>query len=117
MMLLADENVDKPIVELLRVNGFEVDYVAEMDPGIPDEVVLENANSKNALLLTADKDFGEMVFRQKLLNSGVCLMRLSGLSAEAKANIVLWAMKEHSQELTGSFTVLTLSGLRIRRSQ
>ena len=56
--LLADENVDQQIIDLLRREGHTVTYVAELDPGIDDEQVLERANEANALLLTADRDFG-----------------------------------------------------------
>ena len=49
-----------------------------MDPGIDDERVLRLADSQGALLLTSDKDFGELVFRQRLLHSGVILFRLAG---------------------------------------
>jgi predicted nuclease of predicted toxin-antitoxin system len=59
MNLIADECVDRQIVDRLRGEGHEVFYMAEMDPSIPDEIILERANQKNALLLTADKDFGE----------------------------------------------------------
>ncbi len=63
MNLMADECVDQQIVDRLRGEGHKVLYIAEMAPSIPDEKVLENANQNNALLLTADKDFGELVFR------------------------------------------------------
>ncbi len=82
MNLLADESVDRQTAERLRQEGHEVIYVSEIEPGIPDEFVLNRANERNALLLTADKDFGELVFRQGLVNSGVVLLRLAGLSLE-----------------------------------
>ena len=61
MNILADESVDQPIVNRLREDGHTVLYVAEMDPGISDEVVLQEANNREFLLLTADIDFGELV--------------------------------------------------------
>jgi len=61
---LADEDVDKPIVERLRKDSHIVFYVIEMEPGISDDEVIQRANQESALLLTADKDFGELVFRQ-----------------------------------------------------
>lgn len=64
MMILADESVDRGNVVRLRQDGHEVTYVAEMPPGIMDEEVLVLAREDNALLLTADKDFGESIFRQ-----------------------------------------------------
>ena len=57
LSLIADENVDRQIVALLRKEGHEVLYVAELDPGINDDDVLRQANERHALLLTADKDF------------------------------------------------------------
>jgi hypothetical protein len=49
MVLLADENIDYEIVECLRLDGYDVLYVAEMEPGISDEKVLKAANKSNAL--------------------------------------------------------------------
>ena len=61
MNFLADEGVGFPVVQRLRSDRHEVLYVAEMAPGVSDERVLPTANDGNALLLTADKDFGELV--------------------------------------------------------
>lgn len=58
MKILADESVDRPVVERLRESGFNVQYIAETDPSISDQEVLDIANKSKALLLTADKDFG-----------------------------------------------------------
>ena len=63
MNLLADESIDLQIVDRLRQDGHLVHYIAEMEPGISDDVVLDLANQDTAVLLTADKDFGELVFR------------------------------------------------------
>lgn len=69
MNFLADENVDQQIVDQLRKNGHDVLYVIEMEPGISDDEVLARANRRGALLLTADKDFGELIFRQQRISS------------------------------------------------
>lgn len=61
MEFWADESVDR-----LREDGHQVWYAAEMEPGLSDEAVLALANREAALLLTADKDFGELVFREHL---------------------------------------------------
>ena len=64
MKFLADECVDRQIVDRLRHDGYTVLCVAEMEPGISDPEVLNMVNQEEAILLTADKDFGELVFRQ-----------------------------------------------------
>ena len=114
MRLIADEGVDRAIVLRLRGDGHAVDHVAEMAPGIDDGRVLDLARGGSALLVTADKDFGELVFRQRLLSSGVLLLRLSGLPASAKAEHVARALHAHERELLGAFAVLTGRMLRIR---
>lgn len=116
MNLLADESVDRPIVEKLRGAGYSVLYVAEIEPGISDEEVLNSANEENALLLTADKDFGELDFRQRRMSLGVVLIRLSGLSAAKKSEIVLSTFKQHNKEFLNSFSVISAGGVRIRKS-
>ena len=80
MNLVADEGVDKIIVDLLRESGFTVRYFAEADAGAPDQEVLAAATAVQNLLLTCDKDFGELVFRQQLSTAGVILIRLARLT-------------------------------------
>ena len=80
MNLVADEGVDRAVVERLRPDGHEVIYVAELSPSVSDEEVLRQANARNAVLLTTDKDFGDLVFRQGLAHYGVVLLRLAGLA-------------------------------------
>jgi len=115
MKFVADESVDFPIVERLRQDGHSVWAVVEMDAGIADDLVLDHANRQNAVLLTADKDFGELVFRLKRLNLGVVLVRLAGLPPKRKAEIVARVIAEKGEELKEAFSVITANTLRIRR--
>jgi len=115
MIVLADESVDFPIVDRLRGDGHSVAYVAELSPSISDDAVLQQANGQGALLLTADKDFGELVFRQNRIHGGVILIRLLGMLAEIKAEIVAETMRDRAAELPGAFTVISPGMVRIRR--
>ncbi|MBI2305631.1 MAG: DUF5615 family PIN-like protein [Chloroflexi bacterium] len=116
MNFVADESVDQQIVARLRRDSHIVLYVAEMEPGISDDDVLSLANREGAPLITADKDFGELVFRLGHISSGVILIRLAGLPQSGKANAVSRAIKEHTKELPQAFTVITPGIVRIRRS-
>lgn len=117
MNFLADESIDGPIVERLRQAGHRVGYVAEMKPGISDDAVLDVANREESLLLTADKDFGELVYRQRRLMPGVILIRLAGLSPTEKAGVVASVIDEHGAELPQAFTVIAPKSVRIRHSE
>lgn len=114
MNFLADEGVDFSVVQWLRRDGHEVLYVAEMAPGISDEKVLAAANDKNALLLTADKDFGELVYRLRRISAGVLLIRLAGLSPAAKAALVSSVVRDLGEKLVHAFTVVTPGVVRVR---
>ncbi len=116
MKFVADESVDQNIVIRLREHGYEVRAIAEMEPGLADEHVLSLANREAATLLTADKDFGELVFRQKQTSHGVVLIRLAGLSQAQKSDIVVSVVDCYKQELTGAFAVVTPAAVRIRKS-
>ena len=68
-----------------------------------------------AMLVTADKDFGEMIFRQGQLSAGgVVLIRLAGLSAERKADIVSSVFHDRETELLQAFSVISPGQVRIR---
>lgn len=115
MNLLADESVDRQIVERLKNDRHEVLYIAEIEPSISDDAVFDLANEKAALLLTSDKDFGEIVFREGRLSSGgVVLLRLAGLSADRKSEIVSEAFRENGDEFQGHFSVIAPGRVRIR---
>jgi predicted nuclease of predicted toxin-antitoxin system len=91
MNLLADESIDRQIVERLRQDG-------------------------SALLITADKDFGELVFREGRLSAGgVVLFRLVGLSSARKDEIVADAFRKHGVEFPNCFSVISPERIRIRR--
>ena len=114
MRLLADEGVDAHIVRQLRSDGHDVEYIAEMAPGITDDAVLKYANDSQRVLMTVDKDFGELVFRLRQVALGVVLMRLSGLPSANKADLVSEMMREHGSKMPGAFTVVSPGLVRIR---
>ncbi len=115
MNFVADEGVDRQVVARLREDGHSVWYVAEMQPGSSDDTVLELSDREAAVLLTADKDFGELVFRQHRVAFGVILLRLSGLSPARKAEVVALTVSQRGTELVRAFSVITPGSIRVRR--
>jgi hypothetical protein len=70
---------------------------------------------KPLLLLTADKDFGEIFFREnRLISDGIVLLRLAGLSPEKKAEIVTDTIRRHAAEFPHHFSVIAPGKTRIR---
>lgn len=114
MNLLADESVDFGIIEALRTQGYKVEAIIEINPSIDDDEILEIAIEKDSLLLTEDKDFGELTYRLKKPNRGILLIRLSGLTIEKKIEMVLETLDKYENELKDHFSVLSANKLRIR---
>ncbi len=99
----------------MRRDGHHVRYIAEESPSIDDDTILDDANALNALLLTSDKDFGELVYRQHRIHAGVILLRVEGFSPEQKATHVSNAIHVHANSLLKGFTVISRGRTRIRR--
>lgn len=114
MRLVADESVEGPTVSALRAAGYTVLFVAETSPGIEDSEVLSLARREQALLLSADKDFGELVFRNREPHCGVLLIRSPENDPEENAANTLAAIQQHGPALLNRFSVLAGGALRIR---
>jgi len=114
MRILAEENVPRPVVDALRERGHDVLNLREILRGADDRTVLRRAQADSRVVLTFDKDFGELAFRAGLPAAcGVVLFRLSGASPDedhARAPAAL----ESRQAWAGFFAVVTDTLIRLR---
>jgi predicted nuclease of predicted toxin-antitoxin system len=114
MRLLANENVAGVLVRALRASGHDVYWIREGSPGDDDPAVLARATSERRVLLTFDRDFGELAFRSGLpADSGVVFCRFPPLSPEFVERTVLSALESRS-DWTGNFAVIEVGRVRIR---
>ena len=114
MRFLADENISRLVVERLRASGFDVASVAATSPGASDNDVLAKASSEGRILITEDRDFGEMVVRQRLAVRGVVLLELDRLSNAAEAELVTALLSANANKLVGKLVVIEPGRVRIR---
>ena len=117
MKFLADENIEREFIEALRSADVEILSIREDHIGITDEEVLQLAADENAVILTYDKDFGELIFRYSLKSNGVILLRLSNLSLTERIDKTLLAIREHENEFENAFAVISEKAVRIRRKE
>lgn len=75
LQFLADESCDFIVVRALREAGFDVTAIAELTPRAGDPIVLDMALNGQRIVLTEDKDFGQLVVAQRLPSAGVILIR------------------------------------------
>lgn len=115
MNFLADESVDYNIFKVLKKTGYNIEHVLDIFPGEMDEKIVNYAYSKDSIILTEDKDFGELAIRFKLNTKGIILLRFVNLSSEEKGKIVLNAFAEHEKEMHNSLTVISDKKIRIKK--
>jgi predicted nuclease of predicted toxin-antitoxin system len=117
MNLVADESVDFGIISRLRQLGISVVSISEDSSGIKDTEVLKIASEKHYLLITEDKDFGELAYRLKLVHSGILLIRVSDITRKERIELVTEIIEKHFDKLLYNFSVISKSGLRIKTTQ
>jgi predicted nuclease of predicted toxin-antitoxin system len=114
MRLLANENFPALAVVALRRAGHDVAWVHEDAPGSPDDRVLARGQDENRILLTFDKDFGELAFRRGAdASAGVVLFRVTLSSPEQAAAIAVLALAT-DRTWTGHFAVVEDDRVRLR---
>ena len=114
MRFLANENFPFDAVEALRQVGHDVTWIRTESPGISDPEVLSRAQAENRILLTFDKDFGELAFRAKLpATIGIILFRIRAPSSVVVAQKVTTAIALRN-DWAGHFSVVEDDKIRMR---
>ena len=112
MKYLADENMPGPAVRLLRESGWDVAWIRDEAPGLPDSAVLAKALKEDRVLITFDKDFGELARRHGLPAScGVVLFRLQIRNPQEAAEQILKVLTSR-EDWPGHFSVVGTTGIR-----
>ncbi len=115
MRLLADESCDFAVVRALRAAGHDVKAVVETHRGANDEDVIALALSERRVLLTEDKDFGQLVHAATGSKGGVVFIRFPAASRAALPATIVDLVAQHGRELVGRFAVVQPG--RVRLSQ
>lgn len=115
MRLLANENFPGDAVEALRLRGHDVVWVRTDSPGSTDEEVIGRVVSEGRVLITIDRDFGELAFRRRLsVRPGVILFRIPPASPAYVAEMTVTAIEAQS-DWTGQFAVVEEQRIRVTR--
>ena len=114
LKLLIDESVDYRIVKKIKTLDVEINSVAMLAGGIPDNEVLELARQCDSILLTEDRDFGEWIFAHKQRNVSVVYLRYKVKDLEKIIDSLSRVLLEKGQNLYGKFVVITINKIRIR---
>ncbi len=110
---LADVNIEKPIVDFLSRQGYDIKWIPEYNCQMTDEDLLELANKEKRVLITNDKDFGELVFFQRRVGMGIILFRVKGQSTKEKVKLIRKLLMSYPEKVSRHFVVLTKNKIRI----
>ncbi|MBV9667311.1 MAG: DUF5615 family PIN-like protein [Nitrososphaeraceae archaeon] len=115
MKFLFDQSADFRLIDYLRGLGHDVTAISRDYPhSLADEDVLAIARQERRILVVADRDFGELIFNQKLPHAGVLFFRLPGAKLQTKIEHFDQALQEHADELAaGEFVVVTPRNIRV----
>ncbi|MFZ1883536.1 MAG: DUF5615 family PIN-like protein [Rhodoplanes sp.] len=114
MRWLIDECVDAALAADLRRSGHDVVELADLAPAATDDSVIELAKNESRLLLTEDKDFGELLFRRARHIPGIVLIRIDPQRRRLKSVRLRAAIDRLGDRLFGRYTVVEHSRFRSR---
>ena len=116
MRFVADESCDFSVVHALRSAGHDVVAIAEISPREEDDDVRERAVRDDRILITEDKDFGQLVYAGMRQTGGVIFIRFPARARRDLANTVVEVVRQRGERLIGSFTVLQPGRVRTGRN-
>lgn len=114
-MWLADENIPSHAIAFLRQRGEDVAAISEISPSIADQQVLEMARAQGRIVLSFDRDHGDLVFnRGAIPPRAIVYLRLYPPDPEALERILAGLIAMGDKALDGQFTVVSPEGMRQR---
>ena len=115
MKFLFNQSADFRLIPHLRERGHDVAAISRnYPPGLADEDVLAIARQEHRVLVVADRDFGELIFRQGVVHASVIFFRLPGAQLHAKIEHLNTILQEHAGALErGEFLVVTPGQIRV----
>jgi len=113
MRFLVDECKGPAVAKWLQGLHHDVFSVYDEARGLDDESIIEKANLENYILVTNDKNFGELVFRMRKPHKGVILLRLEDERSEKKIAVLQRVLESYSDKLVNNFIIVTEKTVRI----
>lgn len=114
MKVLIDVSAGYNVGQAFAERGHDVLCVRDRDPRMTDTDILAWANLEQRIVVTQDKDFGELVYRLGKQHFGILLLRLDDADADKKRDIVLEILDQYANQLPNRFAVFQGNRLRIR---
>jgi predicted nuclease of predicted toxin-antitoxin system len=112
MKLLLDAHISRRIIAILEARGHDLLRASTFALRTSDESILRRAAAEDRIVVTSDKDFGELVFRVKQRSAGVILLRIDVASEQERAAVVEKFWPQIEAAVPGHFVVVTSRTVR-----
>ena len=114
MKFLTDVNASGTLARWLIQRNHDVVKVSEKNPRMTDEEILSWAMSENRIIVTTDKDFEEMIWRQGKPHCGV--LRMENLPRRERLELMQDVLDRHSDDLeAGAIVIASSTKFRVRK--
>jgi predicted nuclease of predicted toxin-antitoxin system len=117
MRFLADESCDFSVVRTLRSADHDVVAIAELSPREEDSAVMDRAVKDSRILITEDKDFGQLVYARMQTTGGVIFIRFPARARRSLPAAVVELVRRCGESLIGNFTVIQPGRARTGRKR
>lgn len=117
LRFLADESCDFGVVRALRAEGYDVLALTEITTRSVDSYVISQAYHEKRILLTEDKDFGQLVFASQADSAGVILIRYPGNARKSLQEAIVKLVREQGKDLENTFVVMQPGHIRVSRNK
>lgn len=108
MKFLIDEDISPKLTNFLENLGHSATHIREIQISLEDYQILELSVTQESIVVTGDKDFGELVFRNKQSSKGIILLRLEDQTLQNTQKAVAWLLSHYSSDrIQNHFVVIT----------
>lgn len=114
MKFLVDVGVSQKVEKWLAENGYDTKAVRDLNPKAKDSEILHLAVAESRMVITMDKDFGELVYNSGMKHSGVLILRLEDAKGDQKVEIVKKILSDYINKIQNKFCVFQDGRLRIK---
>lgn len=112
-MIIFDENIDQSVIDQIKEDGYDTLSIKATAPGISDLEVIEIVSKHSGLLITEDKDFGELVFAHGFDQISVVLLRLNKADYNSVMNALVQAIRTYYERTGGLFITIDRNKVRV----
>ena len=114
LKFVLDVGVGNKVGQYLTNEGYDALLISTINPSMSDSEILAIAENENRMVITMDKDFGELVYHSEKAHAGVLLLRLEDATGEEKVEVMRFIIDNFKDILEHKFCVFKNGRLRIR---